>query len=56
MRHVTSKSSNAKPIVALVTCRIAAPAPQRTPVLSATMLTGPGVIEQASANADIDKS
>jgi hypothetical protein len=49
-----SNSSNVNPTVAPATCRMLALKPCCAPSLSATTLTGPGEIDEASANAAME--
>ncbi|MOA24330.1 hypothetical protein D3C78_1450030 [compost metagenome] len=51
----TDTSNNVKPKVAPVTCRRLVVKPNCAPQLSATMFTGPGVIEEANAKAAIER-
>lgn len=49
-----NNSSSVKPMVAPLTWRMAGRKPNCAPALSATMLTGPGDMEEASAKAAMD--
>lgn len=55
MPNPSSTSNRVNPSVAPNTWRWAAPKPNCAPALNATMLTGPGVMEAASANAAMER-
>jgi|GEM_PF-5075554 len=50
-----SNNNKVKPMVAPAMCRTLARKPKRAPQFNATRLTGPGVIEDARANAAMER-